>query len=235
MIIDIVTAFPAMVSGPIQESIIKRAMDKHLVDIRIHNLRHWTKDKHQTIDDAPYGGGAGMVYKVEPLYDCLQEIQATDSPGAKEWILTSPRGELFDQPKAVKLSLLDRIILICGHYKGVDERIKRFFPLQEVSIGDFVLSGGELAALVIVDAVVRLLPGALHDADSAFTDSFEDYLLDCDYFTRPEVFRGAGIPEVLSSGDHKKIAAWRLHQKDEITKKRRPDLFRNYQKLQKSK
>jgi tRNA (guanine37-N1)-methyltransferase len=235
MIIDIVTAFPAMVAGPMQESIIKRAIDRKLVDIRVHNLRTWTRDKHQTIDDAPYGGGAGMVYKVEPLYDCLQALQAEDSRAVDAMILTSPRGTLFDQARAVKLSLLDRIVLICGHYKGVDERIKRFFPVQEISIGDFVLSGGELAALAIADAVVRLLPGALHDADSAFTDSFEDYLLDCDYFTRPEVFRGEGIPEVLSSGDHKKIAAWRLQQKEEITKKRRPDLFRKYQKLQKSK
>ncbi len=235
MIVDIVTAFPAMVAGPIQESMIKRAVDNQAVQIRIHNLRRWTKDKHQTIDDTPYGGGAGMIYKVEPLYDCLQEIQSLDMSAKLEMILTSPRGQLFDQPTAVKLSLLDRLIIVCGHYKGVDERIKQFFPLQELSIGDFVLSAGELAALVIVDAVVRLLPGTLHNIDSAFTDSFEDYLLDCDYYTRPEKFKGVEIPKILLSGDHKKIAEWKQQQREQITKKKRPDLFRKYQKLHKSK
>jgi tRNA (guanine37-N1)-methyltransferase len=152
-----------------------------------------------------------------------------------ELILTSPRGQVFDQSRAVKLSLLERLVIICGHYKGVDERIKQFFPLQELSIGDYILSAGELAALVITDTVVRLLPGTLHDIDSAFTDSFEDYLLDCDYYTRPEEFKGVEIPEILRSGDHKKIAAWKQRQREQITKKQRPDLFRKYQKLNKSK
>jgi len=235
MIIDIVSAFPAMLSGPLQESMIKRAVDAQAVKIRIHNLRSWSADKHQTIDDTPYGGGAGMVYKVEPLYECLQEVQSLDKPDKTEFILTSPRGMLLDQTRAVKLSLCDRLIIVCGHYKGVDERIKQFFPLQELSIGDYVLSAGEMAALVVVDAVVRLLPGTLHDIESAFTDSFADHLLDCDYYTRPEVFKGVSIPEILRSGDHKKIAQWRLQEKEQITKKRRPDLFRKYLKLQKSK
>jgi tRNA (guanine37-N1)-methyltransferase len=235
MIIDLVTAFPAMVSGPIQESMIKRAVNNGAVQIRIHNLRRWTKDKHQTIDDTPYGGGAGMIYKVEPLYDCLQEIHSQDRTDRLEMILTSPRGRLFDQPAAVQLSLLERLIIVCGHYKGVDERIKKFFPLRELSIGDYVLSGGELAALVIVDAVVRLLPGTLHDIDSAFTDSFSDYLLDCDHYTRPEEFRGEQIPEILRSGDHRKIAEWQQQQREKTTKKQRPDLFRKYQKYNKAK
>jgi tRNA (guanine37-N1)-methyltransferase len=235
MIIDIVTAFPAMLSGPMEQSMIKRAVDAQVVRIRIHNLRSWTTDKHQTVDDAPYGGGAGMVYKVEPLYNCLQEIQSLDKTNNQEFVLTSPRGQLFNQSQAVKLSLRERLIIVCGHYKGVDERIKQFFPLQELSIGDYVLSAGELAALVIVDTVVRLLPGTLHDIQSALTDSFSEYLLDCDYYTRPDVFKGAAIPNVLNSGDHKKIAEWRLQQRERITKKRRPDLFRKYQKSQKSK
>jgi tRNA (guanine37-N1)-methyltransferase len=235
MIIDIITAFPGMVSGPFEESMIKRAVDKQLVQIRIHNLRLWSKDKHQTIDDAPYGGGAGMIYKVEPLYDCLQELQARDTAGSTEFILTSPRGEMLDQSRAVRLSLFDRLIVVCGHYKGVDERIKQFFPLREISIGDYILSAGELAAVVIVDAVVRLLPGTLHDIDSAWTDSFEQQLLDCDYYTRPEVFKGVGIPEILSSGDHQKIAEWRLQQKERITREKRPDLFSKYLKKHKSK
>jgi tRNA (guanine37-N1)-methyltransferase len=235
MIVDIITAFPGMVAGPIQESMIKRAVDNQAVQIRIHDLRRWTNDRHQTIDDAPYGGGAGMIYKVEPLYDCLQDIQSQDKSARQELILTSPRGPLFDQPGAVRLSLLDRLIIVCGHYKGVDERIKKFFPLQEVSIGDYVLSAGELAALVIVDAVVRLLPGTLHDIDSAFSDSFSEGLLDCDYYTRPEEFKGVQIPKILCSGDHRKIAEWKQQQREQITRKKRPDLYRKYQKLNKSK
>ena len=235
MIVDIVTAFPAMVAGPIQESMIKRAVDNQAVQIRIHNLRGWTKDRHQTIDAPPYGGGAGMIYKVEPLYDCLQDVQSQDKSARQELILTSPRGRLFDQPTAVRLSLLDRLIIVCGHYKGVDERIKKFFPLQEVSIGDYVLSAGELAALVIVDAIVRLLPGTLHDIDSAFSDSFSEGLLDCDYYTRPEEFKGVEIPQILRSGDHQQIAEWRQQQREQITRERRPDLYRKYQKLNKSK
>ncbi len=235
MIVDIVTAFPAMVAGPIQESMIKRAVDNQAVQIRIHNLRSWTKDRHQTIDDTPYGGGAGMIYKVEPLYDCLQDVQSQDKSARQELILTSPRGRLFDQPTAVRLSLLDRVIIVCGHYKGIDERIKQFFPLQEISIGDYVLSAGELAALVIVDALVRLLPGTLHDIDSAFSDSFCEGLLDCDYYTRPEEFKGVEIPKILCSGDHQKIAEWKQQQREQITRERRPDLYRKYQKLNKSK
>lgn len=228
MLIDIITAFPSMVSAPLQESIIKRALNNDLVHIKIHDLRDWTKDKHKTIDDAPYGGGAGMVYKIEPLYNCLDELHSDASPKREVIILLSPRGKVYNQSEAVKLSLLERIILICGRYKGVDERIKSFFPITELSIGDYILTGGEIAALVIIETVVRLIPGAIKDIDSALTDSFNDNLLDCEYYTRPETFRGVSIPKILLSGDHKKIAEWRLKRKKDITKINRPDLYKKY-------
>jgi len=230
MQIDIITAFPKMVSAPLGESIVGRAISKNLVRINTHDLRDWTEDRHRTIDDAPYGGGAGMVYKIEPLHRCLKEIfENTDSEN-REVVLTSPRGGVFNQDEAIKLSLIDHLIIICGHYKGVDQRIKSFFPINEVSIGDFILSGGEIPAVIIVDALVRLLPGVLSDIDSAMTDSFSDYLLDCDYYTRPEKFKGHAVPEVLLSGDHKKIENWRLAQREDITRKQRPDLYKKYKK-----
>ncbi len=230
MQIDIITAFPKMVSAPLRESIVGRAISKNLVCIYTHDLRDWTEDKHRTIDDAPYGGGAGMVYKIEPLYKCLKEIFENSESENREIILTSPRGEIFDQGKAIKLSLIDHLIIICGHYKGIDQRIKSFFPMKEMSIGDFILSGGEIPAVVMIDAMVRLLPGVLSDIDSAMTDSFNDYLLDCDYYTRPEEFKGITVPKVLLSGDHKKIEDWRLEQRENITQKQRPDLYKKYDK-----
>ena len=228
MQIDIITAFPRMVSIPLEESIVGRATSKNLVHINTLDLRKWTEDKHHTIDDTPYGGGAGMVYKIEPLYNCLTEIFEKTESENREIILTSPRGEVFNQERAVKLSLIDHLVIICGHYKGIDQRIKSFFPIKELSIGDYVLSGGEIPAVVLIDAVVRLLPGVLGDIDSAFTDSFNDYLLDCDYYTKPEKFKGVAVPEVLLSGDHKKIEAWRLKQRENITQKQRPDLYKKY-------
>ncbi len=228
MQVDIITAFPQMVSIPLQESIVGRAITKKLVRLNIHDLRNWTADKHRTIDDAPYGGGAGMVYKIEPLYKCIKEIFDNSDAKKREIILTSPRGKQFDQKKAIKLSLIDQIIIICGHYKGIDERLKSFFPIKELSIGDYILSGGEPAAAVIADAVIRLLPGVIGDIDSAMSDSFSEYLLDCDYYTRPEEFKGEKVPQVLLSGNHKKIDSWRLHQKEKITEERRPDLYKKY-------
>jgi tRNA (guanine37-N1)-methyltransferase len=230
MKIDIVTAFPDMVSGPLTESIIKRAIANGLVEIRVHNLRDWAKDRHRTLDDTPYGGGAGMIFKVEPMFECLSEL--TDGLAAESYdiFLTSPRGTVFSQEEAVKLSLKQHLILICGHYKGVDERIRKLFPVRELSIGDYILSGGELAALVVVDAVVRLLPGAISDINSALSDSFSDDLLDCDYYTRPEEFRGHSVPPVLMTGDHKKIDKWREERKVEITQANRPDLYEKYLK-----
>ncbi len=223
-----------MVSGPIEKSIIGRALKQGLVQIKVHDLRDWAKDKHRTIDDTPYGGGAGMVYKIGPLYDCLTDLTRADSETVKI-ILTSPRGKTFTQGEAVKSSLLDHIIIVCGHYKGVDERIKVFFRIEEVSIGDYVLSGGEIPALVLTDAVVRLIPGVLGDIDSAFTDSFSDGLLDCDYYTRPENFKNVKVPEILMSGDHLKIEDWRHEKREEITRARRPDLFNKYLKTNKYK
>jgi len=230
MQIDIITAFPKMVSIPLGESIVGRAISKNLVRINTHDLRDWTEDKHQTIDDTPYGGGAGMVYKIEPLYQCLKEISENSKWTKQLIILTSPRGEVFDQEKAIKLSLIDHLVIICGHYKGIDQRITSLFPISELSIGDYILSGGEIPASVVVDAVVRLLPGVLGDIDSALTDSFNDDLLDCDYYTRPEKFKGIAVPDVLLSGDHKKIEDWRLKQREKITSKQRPDLYKKYLK-----
>jgi len=229
MIIDVITAFPMMVSGPLQNSMIGRAVKQGLTRINVHDLRDWTRDRHRTIDDTPYGGGAGMIYKVEPLYDCLKDLTKNAGENVKI-ILTSPQGQLFSQTEAVKSSLLEHIIIICGHYKGVDERIKKFFPIDEISIGDFILSGGEIPALALIDAIVRLIPGVLGDIDSAFTDSFSDGLLDCDYYTRPENFKGEKVPEVLLSGDHRKIDGWRQKRREELTRTKRPDVYERYLK-----
>jgi len=228
MQIDIITAFPQILAEPLQQSIIKRAQQNKIVTINVHDLRKWAKDRHRTIDDAPYGGGAGMIFKIEPLYECLSEIYGSDSGEKVKILLTSPRGEKLTQERATKLSIEENLIIICGHYKGVDERIKTFFPIEEISIGDFVLSGGEIPALTIVDAVVRLLPGSISDIDSAWTDSFSENLLDCDYYTRPENFKGEKVPEVLLSGDHSKINKWRDEKRVDITKKNRPDLYKKY-------
>jgi len=228
MQIDIITAFPKLITEPLQQSIIKRAQQNNIVTIDVHDLRKWAKDRHKTIDDAPYGGGAGMIFKIEPLYDCLSEISENISRDKVKILLTSPRGEKLSQNKATKLSIEEHMIIICGHYKGVDERIKSFFPIEEISIGDFILSGGEIPALAIVDAVVRLLPGSISDIDSAWTDSFSENLLDCDYYTRPENFKGEKVPEVLLSGDHSKIDKWRDEKRKKITKKNRPDLYKKY-------
>ena len=228
MQIDIITAFPKIVTEPLQQSIIKRAQQNNIVTINVHDLRKWAKDRHRTIDDAPYGGGAGMIFKIKPLYDCLSEISNNATGRKVKILLTSPRGEKLSQEKATKFSNEDSLIIICGHYKGVDERIKSFFPIEEISIGDYVLSGGEIPALAIVDTVVRLLPGAISDIDSAWTDSFSENLLDCDYYTRPESFNGEDVPEVLLSGDHSKINKWRENKSIEITKKNRPDLYKKY-------
>jgi tRNA (guanine37-N1)-methyltransferase len=230
MKIDIITVFPAIVTAPLNQSIIKRAKRKKAVQININDLRGWTIDKHKTVDDAPYGGGSGMIFKVEPLFRCLQDLTRNSQAKKSKIILTSPRGGLFDYKTAVRLSLLDHLIIICGHYKGVDERIKSLYPIQEISIGDYVLSGGELAALVMIDALVRLLPGVLNDIDSALTDSFNDLLLDCDYYTRPAVFQSKSVPKILLSGDHKKIESWRQRCKEKITRKNRPDLYQKYRK-----
>ncbi len=228
MNIDIITGFPKMLEGPLNDSMIRKAQRKGKVDIILHDLRDYADDRHKTIDDYPYGGGAGMVLKIEPIIRCLDTIFAVKSVEKAELILPSPRGRMFKQNDAKRLSLKNHLVFLCGHYKGIDERIYSFYPFKEISIGDYILSAGEIAALAIVDSVVRLLPGVLKDIDSAFTDSFEDGLLDAPYYTRPDEFRNEKVPDVLLSGNHGKIEEWRRRQREEVTKERRPDLYKKY-------
>ena len=222
MRIDILTLFPNMFSGPFDESIIKRAIDRQLVSIVIHNLRDYTSDRHRIVDDSPYGGGPGMVLKPEPLFAAVEAIRGEAQIPV---ILLTPQGRLFDQRAAEELATYDQMILICGHYEGVDERVREHLVSDEISIGDYVLSGGELAAMVVVDAVVRQLPGALGSEASAGEDSHASGLLEYPQYTRPQDFRGWGVPEVLLSGNHAKIARWRREQSLLRTLRRRPDLL----------
>ncbi len=223
--IDIVTALPGIVSGPLEQSILKRAAKKALVDIRVHDLRAYATDKHRQVDDYPYGGGAGMVLKPEPIFRCIEAIQNEPNASVDEVVFLTPDGEILDQAIATELSLHGHLVLLAGHYKGVDQRVRDVLVTREVSLGDFVLSGGELPALVLVDAVVRLLPGVLGDAESALSDSFQNGLLDAPVYTRPAEFRGMAVPDVLRSGDHRKVAEWRDEQRHIQTETRRPDLL----------
>ena len=220
---DIITGFPDLVRSPLNESIIKRARKKKLVQVRVHDLRKHTTDKHRTIDDQPYGGGAGMVLKPEPIFACVESLQARRS--YDEVIYLSADGEKFDQRMANRLSLAENVILLCGHYKGIDERIRTTLVTKEISIGDYVLTGGELAALVVIDAVSRLIPGVLGDGESMLTDSFQDDLLDAPSYTRPPEFRSMKVPDVLLSGDHKAVERWREEQRVARTRLRRNDLL----------
>lgn len=227
MRIDIITAFPNLVSSPLEESIIKRAQEKELVDIRIHDLREYTTDKHNKVDDYPYGGGPGMVMKPEPFFRCVERLLKDLQPDSNYKIIhLTPQGSVFNQNMANDLSNEDHMVFLCGHYKGIDERVIEEFVTVEISIGDYVLTGGELAALVVIDSVVRLLPGAISDMESAATDSFQQEFLDCPYYTRPENFRGSKVPEVLISGHHEKIQKWRKEKSIERTLSRRKDLIK---------
>lgn len=225
MRIDIITALPDLVAGPLEHSILRRAACKGAVDFHVHDLRDYATDKHRQIDDYPFGGGAGMVLKPGPLFACIDAIRAKADDSIDEVIYMTPDGERLTQPIANRLSMDDHLVVIAGHYKGVDQRVRDELVTQEVSIGDFVLSGGELPALVLVDAVVRLIPGVLGDASSALTDSFQDGLLDAPVYTRPAEYRGLKVPAVLRSGNHKRIAAWRDTQRLKKTRERRPDLL----------
>ena len=228
MRIDILTALPEIVQGPLQHSILRRAARKGLVNIRVHNIRDYATGKHRQIDDYPYGGGAGMVLKPEPIFACIEALRQEAAEAGQridDVIFLTPDGDVFHQRLANELSLKKRLVLLAGHYKGVDQRVRDALVTREISIGDYVLSGGELPALVLVDAVVRLMPGVLGDATSALSDSFQDDLLDAPVYTRPAQFRDAGVPEVLLSGDHRRIAAWREEQRQQKTKERRPDLL----------
>ena len=220
---DILTLFPGMFSGPFDESIIKRAKDKKLIEIELHNIRDYAADKHQTADDAPYGGGAGMVMKVEPLAACIQDVK-TRNPQSTV-IMTSPHGRPFNQELASELTRRDGLIIICGRYEGIDERVRQLYVEEDISLGDFILSGGEIAAMALVDAVTRLIPGALGSDESAMTDSFSDGLLEYPQYTRPPEFMGLKVPEILLSGNHELIRKWRRLQSLRKTRQLRPDLL----------
>lgn len=224
MRIDIVTCLPDILKGPLDESIPGRAQSKGLLDIHIHDLRDYAQGKHRQVDDYPFGGGAGMVLKPEPIFACIEALSEEGGP-IDELIFMTPDGDVMDQPLVNALSLNNRMVILAGHYKGVDQRVRDRLVTKEISIGDYVLSGGELAAMVLVDAVARLLPGVLGDASSALTDSFQDGLLDAPAYTRPSEFKGDAVPDVLTSGDHKRIDAWRDEQRMLKTQKRRPDLL----------
>ncbi|MBP5327384.1 MAG: tRNA (guanosine(37)-N1)-methyltransferase TrmD [Bacteroidales bacterium] len=228
MRIDILTLFPNMMSMFFEESIMKRAQKKGLVDVCFHNLHDYSLTRYGSVDDYPYGGNAGMVMAIEPLVNCIEKLQSERQ--YDEVIYTAPDGQMFNQPMANELSLKENIIVLCGHYKGVDERLREHFITREISIGDYVLTGGELAAAVICDAVVRLLPGVIGDEQSALEDSFQDGLLAPPEYTRPPEFRGWRVPEILLSGNHAKIAQWRYDQALERTRQRRPDLLENNKK-----
>lgn len=223
MRIDIITLIPKLLDGALSESIIKRAQDKGLVDIHIHNLRDYCEDKHRTADDYPFGGEAGMVMKVEPIYKIITELQSQRT--YDEVIYTSPDGDTYNQQEANYLSTLGNLIILCGHYKGVDYRIREHLITKEISIGDYVLTGGELAAAIITDSVVRILPGAIGDECSALTDSFQDNLLAPPVYTRPAEFKGWTVPDVLLSGHAAEISKWQEDQAFERTKRLRPDLL----------
>ncbi len=221
---DLVTALPGLVQSPLEHSILKRAQDKGLVEVQVHDLRDYATGRYRQIDDVPYGGMGGMVLKPEPLFACVEHLQAEHGP-YDEVIFLTPDGETLDQPLANALSLRQRLLLIAGHYKNVDQRVRDTLVTREVSIGDYVLSGGELPALVLIDAVARLVPDVLGDAGSALSDSFQDGLLDAPSYTRPAEFRGMTVPDVLRSGDHGAIRDWREHQRLDRTRQRRPDLL----------
>jgi tRNA (guanine37-N1)-methyltransferase len=224
MKIDIVTLFPDMFLGPFQESIIKRAQDRGLLEIGLHQLRDFTTDRHRTVDDTPYGGGAGMLMKPEPIAAAITSVRR-NNPDAKV-VLLSPQGEPLSQQLAQEFSAMPGLILICGRYEGVDERVRTTLCDYTISIGDYVLSGGELAAMVVVDTVTRLLPGALGSSHSAADDSFSDGLLEYPQYTRPVVFNDLAVPEVLLSGNHAEIARWRRQESLVATARTRPDLLK---------
>lgn len=227
MFIHVITAFPNLLNSPLEESIIKRARERALVTFFIHDLREYTLDKHRSVDDYPYGGGPGMILKPEPIFRCLEHLIATYTIGEPHIIFMTPQGVPYVQKKAIDLALAERLIFLCGHYKGVDERVREHFALDEISIGDYVLSGGELPAMVVIDSVVRLIPNAISDIESAEHDSFHSGLLDHPHYTRPEEFRGMKVPEVLLSGNHAEIDKWRRERSLERTRQRRNDLLEN--------
>lgn len=229
MKIDVLTIFPRMFDAVLRESIIKRAQEMRRVNIRVHDLRNYTNDRRRTVDDRPFGGGPGMVLKAEPIYKAVKHILGRNGAKSKKnskVILLTPQGKRFEQRMAKRLSKLDRLLLICGHYEGVDERVRKLLIDYEISIGDYILTCGELPAMVLIDSIVRLIPGVLGDARSKLTESFENNLLEYPQYTRPATFCGMEVPKVLLSGNHKRIEKWRIQQALKRTKKRRPDLLK---------
>ncbi len=224
MRIDIITVLPEMLTGFTQESILARAQKKGLAEIHLHNLRDYSTNKHRKVDDYSYGGFAGMVMTCEPIDRCISALKAERH--YDEVIFTSPDGEQFDQPMANNLSLKENLIILCGHYKGIDQRIREHLITKEISVGDFVLTGGELPAAIIADAVIRLVPGAISDEQSALSDCFQDNLLSAPIYTRPAEYNGWKVPEILLSGNEAKIKAWELEQAQERTQRLRPDLLK---------
>jgi tRNA (guanine37-N1)-methyltransferase len=222
MLVDIITVLPELLESPFGHSILKRAKEKNLLEVRVHSLRQWAVNEYGQVDDYPYGGGAGMVLMCEPLANAIEQLSSKTH--YDEVIYLTPDGERLNQQMANRLSLKENLLLICGHYKGIDERIREHFITREISIGDYVLSGGELAAAVLVDAIGRLLPGVLNDETSALFDSFQDNLLAPPVYTRPSDFRGWKVPDALLSGDPKKVEEWRQEQALQRTNQRRPDL-----------
>ncbi len=225
MEIHVLTAFPGLFQSVLEESILKRALKRGVYSIYFHDIRDYTTDKHHQIDDYPYGGGPGMILKPEPIFRCFEDIQEKHRLKDTPKTLLSASGDRYDQKKAVQLSLRPKLVLLCGHYKGVDQRVIDYWIDEQISIGDYVLTGGELPALVLIDSVVRLLPGAISDIDSAVTDSFQSGLLDHPHYTRPEIYRDMDVPKVLLSGNHAEIEKWQRNRMIEMTKKRRPDLL----------
>lgn len=230
MRIDIITALPSLLESPLNDSIVKRAQTKGHVEIHVHDLRDYSTDKHRNIDDYAFGGGAGMVMNIEPIAACIDKLQSERN--YDEVIYMTPDGKTLNQPLANTLSLRKNLIILCGHYKGVDERVREKYITLEVSIGDYVLSGGELAAAVLADSVIRLVPGVLNDETSALTDSFQDNLLAPPVYTRPAEFDGMKVPEILISGNGKAIETWRMEQAMERTRTRRPDLWEKFNENQ---
>jgi len=245
MLVDVFTLFPEMFKGPISESIIKIAQNKRLLEIKLHNLRDWTGDLHKTADDKPYGGGGGMVMKVEPVYRALEEIVKNQKSKIKNQkikaksqkckakekiILMCPQGKKLNQRIVKRLSKIERLVIICGHYEGIDERVRKLVDM-EISIGDYVLSSGEIPACVLIDAVARLIPGVLGNPDSVKKETFENNMLEYPQYTRPRIYENMVVPKILLSGNHKKIEEWRAKESLRVTKRKRPDLYRLKSKL----
>jgi tRNA (guanine37-N1)-methyltransferase len=223
---DIITAFPAMFEGPLSHSMVQRARDRGLVEIRLHDLRDFAVDRHRKIDDVPFGGGGGMVLLPGPLFAAVEAIEARHPSESSRTVLLCPQGTRYDQGQAQRLAGHDRLILICGHYEGVDERVREHLVDESISIGDYILTGGEIASMVLVDSLTRLVPGSLGDSEAARRDTFSEEGFDYPQYTRPADFRGFKVPEVLLSGDHGRIAAWRKARALEETARKRPDLLR---------